>query len=83
MGFYYGIFYNVRMVFNRKELAYVVICLWRCCSKSWGALDGDEMTKSEWQQKYQITDEEMNIIELMLSIYKGKIVGIKERKENP
>ena len=38
------------------------------------------MTKTEWQLKYDITDEEMGLIEFILHIYRGKIVSV-ERKE--
>ena len=37
------------------------------------------MTKSEFQQFYDFTDDEMALLETLLKLFKGKIVSIKKK----
>jgi hypothetical protein len=37
------------------------------------------MTKSEFQQFYNFDDETMALLELLLKLFKGKIVSIKKK----
>lgn len=40
------------------------------------------MTKKEWQYYYELSDDEMGILDMILKIFKSKITDIKPKKNN-
>lgn len=37
------------------------------------------MKKKDWQQFWELTDEDMELLETLLKLFKGKIVSIKKK----